>query len=304
MLQNTHDHELTYLDEAWGILPKQLSVVDTLEGEKLYSSEAVNKKFLHAIKKQKILKPVADKLGNLIDRQILVPCFASKNLIRLVGHKFFSDQLSKNILGFYFSDRNKIYILLDNHTKFLIFMSNKELSSVTIHELQHYASWNLKMKFFAIHKDTFRDYYRTFFKLYLGINVPDNVTDIIVYYILKNFEYPKRHSTKFLVKYADLMFDGFEKIHPDKDTLERQITNMLAAVKVYLTNPNSFISALQSGQPAVLDVVKALHKSYKGIRIRNPNSLTIQELIYPSEVIAIQSQKRPNSNHYTSIKAL
>jgi len=293
-----------YLEEAWGILPKSLSVVDTLEGQKLYSSEAVRQKFISAISNQKILAPVSDKIANLINRQIIVPCFASGNLIKFMAHKFFSDQMSKSILGFYFSERNMIYILLDNHTKFAFFMSNKALSSVTLHELMHYASWNLKTRFFSLHKDTFRKYFRTFYKLQFNINVPDKIIDEIVLFVLKNFEYPKQHSPNFLARLADLMYVRFEGAISNDDERDEMVRHTLAAVKLFLVNPNSFIQSIQSGDEVVSTVVANLHKSYKVLNIRDPKSLTIQELIYPSEIICIQSQFRPMPSHYQTIKAL
>jgi len=299
-----NEGELVYLEEAWGILPKSLSVVDTLEGQKLYSSDAVKKKFVDAISGQKILAPVTDKIQNLIDRQIIVPCFASGNLIKFMAHKFFSDQMSKSLLGFYFSERNKIYILLDNHTKFAIFMSDKALSSVTIHEMMHYASWNLKDRFFTMHKDAMRKYFRSYYKLQFGINTADNLIDELVRFALKNFEYPKKHSTSFLARYADLLFTRFENAITNEEERDVMVRHTLAVVKLYLVNPNAFIQSIRSGDPIVTEVVANLYKSYKALNIKDPRSLTIQELVYPSEVICIQSQHRPSPAHYATIKAL
>jgi hypothetical protein len=304
MITCEQEQNMQYLDEAWGILPKSLSVVDTIGGTKLYSSDAIKSKFLNAIDNQKILRPVADKIENLINRQIIVPAFTNKNLIKLIGHKFLSDQFSKMVLGFYESSKNKIFILLDNNTKFLIFMNNKELSSLTMHELQHYASRNLKSKFFNIHKNTFRTYFQSFYKIYLNIIVPDNIIDGFVQYVLKNFEYPQNQSTQFLVKFGDILFDNLQNRKVSEKDLETQIITMLAVLKMYLSNTNSFISSLQSGQDSPVKLVKSLTTAYKSLGIRNPHSLTIQELIFPSEVVCIESQHKPNSRHYDSIKAL
>jgi hypothetical protein len=303
MITCEQEQNMQYLDEAWGILPKSLSVVDTIGGTKLYSSDAIKSKFLNAIDNQKILRPVADKIENLINRQIIVPAFTNKNLIKLIGHKFLSDQFSKMVLGFYESSKNKIF-LLDNNTKFLIFMNNKELSSLTMHELQHYASRNLKSKFFNIHKNTFRTYFQSFYKIYLNIIVPDNIIDGFVQYVLKNFEYPQNQSTQFLVKFGDILFDNLQNRKVSEKDLETQIITMLAVLKMYLSNTNSFISSLQSGQDSPVKLVKSLTTAYKSLGIRNPHSLTIQELIFPSEVVCIESQHKPNSRHYDSIKAL
>jgi len=297
-------HELQYIDEAWGILPKSLSVVDTVEGQKLYSSEALRKKFVMAIANQKILAPVTEKINNLIERQIVIPCFASGNVIRLIGHKFFSDQMSKAILGFYFNKKNKVYVMLDNHVKFLFFMSNKNLSSLTMHELMHYASWNLRLSFFNLHKDTFRTFWRYFYKLQLDLNLPNNYIDAFVVHMLKSFEYPLNPSKNFLVNFANLMFEAFKVGIPDEDRREKEISHILATVKLYVTDPNSFIRHLSSGNSVVVGVVRNLQKAYKSLKIRSPNTLAIQEFIFPSEVICIQSQNRPNSKHYATIKAL
>ena len=298
------EQDLQYIDEAWGILPKSLSVVDTVSGQKLYSSDAVRNKFLDAISNQKILKPVEDKIENLVERQIIIPCFANRNLIHLIGHKFFSDQYDRLILGYYESSKNKVYIMLDNHTKFLVFMSNKALGSLTMHELQHYASNNLKSKFYNLNKEVFRQYFRNFYKMYMNVNLTDTEIDDFVKFTFKNFEYPKRTPTNFLVRFADVMFDDMEKHIPDEQTRETKIRNLLAVLKIYLTNPSVFMTALSSGHPEVVGVVSSLYKSYRSLGISNPRSTTIQEIIFPSEVICIQSQFKTNKNHYAAIKAL
>jgi len=298
------EQDLSYVAEGWGILPRSLSHVDNVFGQKLFSSEAVKEKFINAISNQDILSPVKDKIRNLIERQIIVPAFVSKNVIRLIGHKFFSDQFEKLVLGFYDSSKNKIYILLDNNTKFLFFMSNKALGLLTMHELQHYASLNLKFKFANLHKNTFRTYFRNFYKMYADVNLPDSIIDDIVIFIFKNFEYPKNQSTQFLVKYADIIYDSFHQYIKDDDQREYIIRDMMSVLKLYLTDANSFIASIRGGNDKVIKLVKSLSQSYKSLKIRNPRSLPIQELIFPSEIIAIESQFRPNDNHYAAIKAL
>ena len=121
---------------------------------------------------------------------------------------------------------------------------------------------------------------------------------------MKNFEYSKNPSTTFLSKFADLMFDRLEKDIPNDDERDHQIRNLLAVVKLYLTSPNSFIQSLQSGNRVANRVVENLTRSYRSLKIRNPHSLTIQEIIYPSEVICIQSQFKPTAENYAAIKAL
>jgi len=302
MIEN--NSKMQVLDEAWGILPTSLSVVDNIEGQDLYSSSKVKGKFVEAIMKQKILAPVYKKMENLIERQIVIPCFASKNFISFLSHKFFSDQLSKSILGFFYAPKNKLYVLLDNQTKFIVFMSNTELSSVTMHELQHYAAWNLKAKFYNINKNIFRTYFNYFYNLQFNVNAPASVIDNLVEHCFENFELKKDPSTTFLTKFADVLFNQLRDLIPDDEVREKAITKMLAIEKIYLTDPSAFVESVQQGDPDVKELVINLHRSYSSLGIKDPRSLTIQELLYPSEIIAIQGQHKPSDNHYISIKAL
>ena len=183
-------------------------------------------------------------------------------------------------------------------------MSNKALSSLTMHELQHYASRNLKSKFYNLNKDTFRTYFRNFYKIHFDVNLPDSVIDDFVIFVLKNFEYPSKQSTQFLVRFANVMFDEMADYIPDQTKREDSVRSVMATLKVYLTNPNAFVSAIQSGHPEMTKVIRSLTAAYRSLKIKNPRSLTIQELIFPSEVICIESQHKTNNNHYAAIKAL
>lgn len=284
------------------IIPAGLSVVDDIFGQKLYSSSKLQRHFLSAIFKQKNLRPVIRSVEKLVTDGKIIPCYASKNVLKLIAHKFFSDPMQKSVLGFFYSTNNKIYCMLDNNTTFFVWVSNKALSSLTIHELMHYCAWNSKSAFIQTHRKSFQKYFYLFYKQYFEVDVSEKQIDKIVDFIFRKFEFSLKTSTSFLVKYANMLDKTLKSNIPDNIRREKLIVKLLAVVKMYLMNPNKFISMVQTGGSTPRKVVIALLNSYRAFGIRSPNTLAIQELIFPSEIICIQSQYSPSSLHYKSIQ--
>ena len=303
-MTNLTEQQLRTLEEAWTLMPQSLEHVDTVSGQKLYSSKDLQSKVIDVLYKQKLLTPVIEKIENLIERQIILPCFVSKGFIKLMKHKIFSKYMDRATAGYFAAHKNRIYILLDNHlSKYLNVLDKVGLSQVTIHELQHYASYNLKMKHYNICKNAYSVYYREFFNRYFKVAVSSSFVDTVLKFVLKKFEWGTT-TTSFLTNYATLLDKLLEQSIPDEDDRYNRISNLLSVVKIYLTSPDSFVSMLMRGNPNAREVVVTLLECYKKLGIGYPDTMAIQELVFPSEVAAIHAQHSPKSYHYNTIKSL
>jgi hypothetical protein len=306
--------DLKCISEVWNMLPYSLTQIGDINGQKMYSSKELQNKFLEAISTQKIIKPVYAKIENLIERQIIIPCFTSRNLIDLIKRKFMSSGLATKFLGttedfafehnvgVYYSNHNKIYIFLDPQTNYIIYMKDIALAGTVLHELMHYASLNLKSKFYDINKESLNMYYRVFYNNYFNSKFSDNILKDIILYMLNKFEWPKNVTTSFLTNFSFHLSKRLEPVMTEKERDEK-IVKLLSTVKLYLVDMDSFITSLRNDD-SVRSIVKLLVRCYSILGISQPSTLAIQELVFPSEVIAIEAEMNTSSNHYQTIKLL
>lgn len=296
---NIHDQK-DFLEERFAMLPFNTKVVDKFGGVPLYSSDSLKQKAIEAFEAQKILLPVLPAITKLIVEDKILPCFASKNLIRLLGHKMFSDPMSQAIRGFFTSKSNKIYLLLDNNTSFLFWVRDHALTYLTLHELQHYVAYNLKgSRFLSINENPLTTFYGTFFNNLFGIKMKTSHVQSYYYYLFKNIEKKGSFDPKIISGASEHLHSLISNYLNDKDT-ENSVKMISKTMNLYIHNTNAFIEEVRYGGP-IRNVVLKLIKSYKSLGIGNPNTLAVQELLFPSEVIAIETQYRPNKNHFDSI---
>ena len=292
LLDETRDlskDELQSIQEAYGLAPFKLKVVDKMHGISMYSSDSVKKKFINAIDNTRILKPIKDEIEFLVEKGQILPVFASKNLVQYISHKLFSHPGEKSIMGMFSSEKNKVYIILDNNVSGIFFhLSNKDSASLIFHELQHYAAWNLRER-------------------YLGaLNVELNQGELsrIISFMFTNSEMKKNIPNNFLKEYAELLHSIISKKINDEAKSQQMVTKLLMVVHLYLSDSNRFFDSLRRKDKNVMDVYTALWNSYRAIGVKNPRSTVIQELLYPSEISAIQCQYSPTSENYKLIKLL
>lgn len=279
---------MNYLQEVWGVYPVGLKKVDTIGNVSLQSSQSLVKKLIKALKDQ--VPNISDSISGLIKNQIIMPVFVSKGTVSLFIHKLFAEPIDKGIVGFYEPEKNKIYIILDNNANFLSWASNKQLSEVVIHEIMHYAMQNYEKTAFNKFEDELNKYYKNFF-LHFDKNVKEKQISEFIKYLLDIIEMNEKFEGKINKKEYK---QKLEKVIDEEDA--NLITN---TVSKYLENSNKFIREVQSNGESK-EVVIALLKSYVDSFELKPETLAIQELLFPSEVICILSS-RMRRKHYDLI---
>ena len=290
-----------YLDEAFGILPTSLNLVDEVEGQKLYSSDELKMKYLSAIKKQKMLQPIMNNIEVLVRRGVISPCFISSGVIKYLFHKSFANEIDKMTMGFYHPVKNKVYIVMDNRTSFMVWMSNKKLSEVTIHELMHYAAQNERYIFTDAFSRMTETYYIEFFKLWRNITMNNREARQLYTFLYETFEW-KTVNTSSVYKYGAKLEDVLMDSVSDDEERTQTVIDLVSNVKTFLMNPVSFMNSLQTSRKT-REMVIALYKAYEYIGIKKPDTTPIQELVYPSEIASISSVK-PSKEHYATVKTI
>lgn len=294
------------LDEKFGfsLAPIGLEKVDNIGGHPVYSSTKLKNTFIEAIENQKILKPVIKDIERLIDKKKIIPCYTEKNVISLVIKKTFSNAIDSGTYGLYDQKRNKVYILFDANVKYFMWADNKVLSAVVIHELIHYSAMNYPSKFYSTFKSDLETFYKKFFNLYLDVNSSKIDVFKIIKFCIKEFENINKFNRNSIFKLSKIYNNVLKDVIPDKQIRKNEIVRILSVIKIYLINTDSFSSNVQRGDPQTIKLLKSLYLAYQSIGLRNPSTLPIQEIIFPSEIIAIQTSQKISSKHYGAIKSI
>jgi len=291
------------LDEAkiFGMAPLFLKEVDEVNGIPLYSSEKLQNKLKIAISSFSVLNPVRNKISELIDEGRIVPCYANKNLFRLYRYKKAADE-ERSTIAFYSAEHNKIFLPLDERNIRYFWVDDSLFGEVLLHEMQHYCSRNLKQPFYNIFKGVMNDFYREFYRSHLNIRMNDTELSLISSTLFSLNDYSKEFDTKSLVKFAHVLNKILKNYIKDDKKREDTIVKMLSVVKVYLLNLNYFISQLTSFNTEARKIYNSLRDAYYySLNIKNIDSLFIQELYFPSEIICIQAQYATDARHYKVI---
>jgi len=278
-----------------------LRPVDRVYDKSVYSSDEIKDLFLSTIKKQGLLSSILPSIENLMEREIIVPCFASSGLVSLIAYKMFANKVDKMTYAFYHRDNNKIYIFMDNQTKFIFWINNKLLSALVAHELMHYAARNNPNEFIKFFEDDLITYFRRFFYIYGQADVSEDNCKHIVKWIFNSFE---KNQAKFdtISEYAKMLDGQLKDSIPMTSDRDLFTKTMLTRILIFLRNSESFVYLAKS-DPETSKLVRSLLESYKSFGIGTPSTMAIQELVFPSEVIAILSEK-PHAKHLEVIRSI
>lgn len=290
-----------YVQEDFGFTPFNLEKVDTIEGKAVYSSPRLKEKYLQAISGQNVLRPVTNNIQNLLQKGIIVPCYTSSNVFGLIKHKLTASPANKQIMGFYAPEKNRIYILFDNRVQFLAWASNEDLSLVTIHELMHYVAKNTKRQFYNIFKGDLIAFYREFYSEFAGVQLDVRQLELMIVGAIKMFEWEKDVTGNTINKYRHYLDRIVTLMDPEQKKLVVDVPLENAAL--YWNNPNAFMHRARSNKETNR-LVFALWRAYERVfDLPKPNTFPIQEILFPSEVISISSEK-PTANHYKAVKSI
>jgi len=284
--------------ESFG-LPFNLTQIESLYGYPLYSSNKVKSIYKNIIKKGN-LKSVYNKIENLIDDNILLPVYADKHVIAYLKNKMIGTRLIDDMMGAYIPEKNKVYIIMNNNTRFLFWMKEREINETTMHELVHYVAYNKPNAFYSIFKNELFEFYKTLFDItFNSVNVlSDSACKKLLTYLHKNFENKHILNRNSLYKYAEFLETI---IKSDNGDTKDYILNLITPLKIYLDNPQLFITLLRNNEK-IRVLVGSLYRAYKEIGIAT-KSMPIQEIIFPSEIIS-NTVHDLNNKHIKLIKSI
>lgn len=271
------------------LLPFDLQPIAQLDNNKVYGSKKLDTKIIDILSKQSTTKDHMGLLSNLINNKKIVICFLSKGIIKFLLWRIFAPVGLKGIQAFYAPSNKKIFVLLSNVAIFIGYASNKFLGSLIIHECMHMVSMERTTKFLDIFLPDLINYYKNYFTdiLYLD-NVPDTEIEKFVLFLINNLEWGDIKG-KTLDDYKKQLMLLKRYTKGDKNTFDKNVNLVVESVFSFLKgyahkDPYSFVSKYKT-------VLRPLYKAYRtAFNYRNFNTFCIQELCYPSEVIAIYSE--------------
>lgn len=273
-------------------LPTGLTFAARIEGLQLYSSEKLKESFLRSFLKSGRGKPIYSNIEKMISNNLIIPCYLSKNLFRLVKHKIMGAE-QKSILGFYYIRERKVYVLIDNSISLFGTASNDKLVSTTMHECMHLCAGRYRIKFLALYKPILHTFYQNVFKGIFKAKEPINPTKIITF--MSKFENsPPRDINKSLGQYSRILEDEIA----DKTTLSKQefrktLVDYFVSLKISMINFAYFMKVYGK----FLHIYRPLYSAYEQtFGKRNTYTTVFQELYVPSEVICVLSEMIPTSS--------
>jgi len=286
------------LSEGWGVSPNDLSPVGRIGGTTLYSSDELKKRVATILlTKSKVFSPIQTTLVELFKKDIIIPCFASKSFLRFMISKIMTNQTINGIYGMFDTNENKVYLFLDNNVStFLNRVSIDDLNTVLIHELIHYAAYNKISMFLSISKSIILKYYQTFYNSLNFSTISNNFLNDYIKWLVVNIELKTVYRKSLLIEYEQLL----NKHMPDSS---QETNNIVHAIFSYLTNFNAFENYAHHDSKERYIVVN-LYKGYSAINVSNPQTFPIQELLYPSEIMAIYCQEKQNTIAWKIIKGI
>ena len=285
-------------------LPVGLKPLARLDGKLIYGSERLNTAFLKAIAKSNRTSPHLAKFSEMINYKKLVVCFKSKTVPGFIQWKIFTPSREQNILGFYDPPSDKIFIFISANANMFAFVSNNFLSKLLIHESIHMFADVKRGSFISLFKGDLLKYYKSLWENYFKLDrkaVTDASILNIVEFMFTNLEL-KSPSDASLKAYFTLIFKEFYQFTTiDKDEFAQLVNDYILFARIFITDMKRFMSSISQYK----HVFTPMYTAYKeAFGLTNLTTLCIQELLYPSEVIAMMSEGIGNSRINTAIKNL
>lgn len=289
-------------------LPIGTVQIANVAGWPLYSSDRLKKSYAKAMEKQSKTKAIGKHIAKMVEKKQINPCWLNRSVLGLLKHKFATDINKKAIAAFYYPPSHKIFILIDNSLSFLTYTSNIYLANVTLHESMHMAANKMKMGFLSHFRTELTLYYSALFSSIFQIEGEDISKEAqkIYTFLFKESELKRGiNLTPFLKKYYQTLDESFRKYKQsqDIDQFDKQLRDYITFLTIYLKGDTS---PLLSAIPHYRPVFRSMYSAYeRGLGAKGIQTLCIQELFVPSEVICIYSEitKRP-SKIYSAFKKI
>ena len=257
-----------------------------------YSSDSLKRTFVLALKKSSKGKQIADEIEKLVNKQVIIPCYKSKNLLSFFKHKL-SRSPYKNIMAFYTVDDKKVIILIDNTSTVFGTSSNNEIATSTIHESMHMIAGRNLSKFIQIFSSKLKAYYSEFFMDYFSLkSVDSKKIESYIKFMIPLEKYGPSYANKklnILYRLLDSLFAEDSNLS-EKD-FTNQLTNLIVASKLFIVHMKS----LMNNTRKFMMVFTSLNRAYKkAFKEKNKYTMPIQEITSMSEVACVFAEMKPH----------
>lgn len=286
-------------------LPVGLRHVANVDGIPLYSSRSLKIKYVEAMTKVKTTKPVASSLAKLVEKGEIVPCWLSKGFFKLTAFKVFAPAGIKAIKGFFYPPSGKVYLLIDNNMV-LGFSSNSFLATLTLHEGMHMSAKKHSSKFLSLFGDDLTKFYSSLFDSIFqleGKKVKE--IDSIIKFLFRKMEGTLAkisNPNPLLVQYYNILEKTLKPYSSlEDDDFRKILTAYIVVSKIYLKDIDMFLK-IQRKFPMILSPIYEVYR--RQFSAKRTGTICIQELVYPSEVIAVLSEVRPSSKIHQAFRSM
>jgi len=278
------------LEEIFAV-PIGLKPVVKIDGNSLYGSDKLNESYLKALAKCGRTGPAALKFRGLVEKKRIVPCFLTPGLLSFVAWKVFAPIHIQSVMGFYDPTKTKrIYILIQNNANIFSFVSNDFLGKLTIHELMHMLADQKTSLFMSLFRNELIAYYTELFQMIFSINSLDSgrVERILRFVFMEIERKSEKMTTSTLDKYSKLLKKELQSQSTfDELKFDDVLTDFFTILKIFLVNTSKFFASRNKFNHIIAPMYLAYKRAFS---MKNLTTVCIQELIYPSEVIAICSE--------------
>jgi len=279
-------------------------------GDYVYTSDNVKQKFLESIKSQDTFRPILNKIVNLIETDRIVGVYVKVGLINKIIYHFFKNKKkfaeSRFILAFYDFKSNKVFCLVENINNTNYWKKQEALSLVILHELQHQTSVIFPKLFLTIHNEALTVYFKQFFMNFFDISITDKEAKKFYDWLHYYFENKEGQETDIHLKdYVHLMISILHPYTKKNKNLKLFVNGFFEALLMYIKSPSNYAKAVHDKSFFAYKLFDSLNRSYKALNIKiQVHSLCIQEVIFPSEVICIESEYNTKSRHFELVKKI
>jgi len=271
--------------------PIGLKPVVRIDGETLYGSERLNNSYMKALEKCGRTRAAASKLHALVLKRKIIPCFKTKGFKGFLAWKIFAPVHQQAELGFYDPTKTKrIYIIISNNTNIFAFASNDFLGKLTIHELMHMLADQKTSLFLNMFKKELLAYYKELFKMIFSMkDIDSGRMERVLKHIFMDIERKSASMTMgTLNRYSKVLEKEFSGITTmSQSEFQKTLNDFITIIKIYLVSVERFFKSRDQFR----HIIAPMYLAYKrGLSLTNYTTVCIQELIFPSEVIAIASE--------------
>ena len=270
--------------------PIGLKPIAKVDGNDIYGSSLLNKTYLKALDKCGRTRAAYSKFEMLVEKKQLIPCHSTPGLISFIDWKLFKPSNERTVtMGFYDRKTKKVYIMISNNANVFSLVTNDFLGKLTIHELVHMFSDIKQALFINTFKKELIAYYRELWKQLFSIgDIPEKTTEKIVRHIFINIETSKNLSNTSILKYNAIMNKELRSLSTlEEKEFDKMITDYMIISKMFLMSTDKFLQSRNEYRHILMPMYHAYQRAFS---IRNMTTICIQELVFPSEVIAIAAE--------------